>query len=185
MDSVASSDSRSRTLRVRLARGLGRNGSLRFVKFAIVGGSGVFVNLGVQLLAYSMLGGLGTTTLPLFGTVELAKPTSILVGIVVSIFTNFLLNDAWTWGDRAKGSFGDALRRCRDFYVTNGLAGGLQFAVAGVCLWFGLWDHAVFGVDLTGYDATLSSLVGIIVATPLNYLVNNVWTFRDRDDATD
>ncbi len=178
MDSVASTESRPSTLRMRL----GRNGSLRFVKFAIVGGSGVFVNLAAQRIAWSMLGGLGAATLPLVGTVELANPASILIGIVVSILTNFLLNDAWTWGDRAKGTFVDTLRRCRDFYVTNSLAGGLQFAVAGVCLYFGLWDHAVFGVDLAGWDATLSSLVGIIVATPLNYLVNNVWTFRDRDD---
>src|SRR5262245_41946521 len=66
----------------------------RFLKFAMVGISGVLVNEGLLWLCTELF----FTPLP--------HDVRILVGGAVaiggSIFTNFLLNDVWTWGDREK-----------------------------------------------------------------------------------
>ena len=69
---------------------------VRLFRFGVVGFSGVFVNLAVSeaLFRWALL--------------ELQPETWRLavanaLGVVVSIFTNFILNDRWTWGDRSKG----------------------------------------------------------------------------------
>lgn len=142
----------------------------RFVKFAIVGGSGVFVNLGVVWLvtALSARSGAGMDRI------------AILCGILVSIFTNFLVNDAWTWSDRAKHGFRHWVQRCAFFYVTNGAAAGLQFLVSISVLAALRFDTFPFGISPDAVRAPLASLAGIAVATPLNYVVNNKLTFRDK-----
>jgi len=155
----------------------------RFIKFIIVGGSGVFVNLGVVALCERFLfTGLGERTIGPLGEVNLTVLLALVAGILVSIFTNFLINDNWTWRDRAKE---DGIRgwifRCLEYYVTNGVAGGLQFATAWAVWATGVFNFSILSVDLSQFEATLASLVGIVVATPLNYVINNVWTFRDRD----
>lgn len=143
----------------------------RFVKFALVGGSGVFVNLAVVWLV-GLLVGVGAG----------ADRIAILSGILVSIFTNFVVNDTWTWGDRAKRGVGHWFQRCAFFYVTNGFAAGLQFVVSISVLPLLTFDSAPFGFPADAVRAPLASLVGIAVATPLNYVVNNLLTFRDKGD---
>jgi dolichol-phosphate mannosyltransferase len=151
----------------------------RFLRFAAVGGSGVVVNFAVVWLAEMALrASLDPVEFPLLGTVDAVSLFALIAGILVSIFTNFLINDAWTWGDRSKTSAW--LARCRDFYVTNGLAAGLQLAVAWTLVNFAVFHIVVFGLDLTSWSVRLASLSAIAIATPLNYVVNNVWTFRDR-----
>ena len=132
------------------------------MKFALVGGAGVFVNAGVAWLFSSVvLGGLADR--------GLADQTALAAGIVVSIFTNFVINDAWTWGDRAKG-------------LTNGVAALLQYGVSSAALAFFPAEGLLLGLAAVSVRAPLASLIGIAVATPLNYVVNNLWTFRDRSD---
>lgn len=151
----------------------------RFLRFAAVGGSGVFVNFGVVWLAeLALRATLQPVELPLLGTVDAVSLFALVAGILVSIFTNFLINDAWTWGDRSKTA--SWLARCRAFYVTNGLAAGLQLAVAWALVNFAVFHIVLFGFDLTAWSVRLASLSAIAIATPLNYVVNNVWTFRDR-----
>lgn len=151
----------------------------RFLRFAAVGGSGVFVNFGVVWLTeVALRASLNPVEFPLLGTVDAVSLLALIAGILVSIFTNFLINDSWTWGDRAKTS--PWLARCRDFYVTNGLAAGLQLAVAWALVNFAVFHFTLFGFDLTSWSVRLASLSAIAIATPLNYVVNNVWTFRER-----
>ncbi len=132
----------------------------RFVKFCVVGASGVIVNL-----AFVWVGLRAFASLP----TSWAEPAASALGIAVSIFTNFLINDGWTWSDRQKG------RRKRDFahrvalfYVTSAVAAAVQFGTA-----VGLNRGA-------GIDIYLAQLIGIVPGTAINYVVNNVWTFRDR-----
>lgn len=157
----------------------------RFVKFAIVGGSGVFVNVGVVWIVRRLIDGtfpavldLGALGRPAGASVESA--IAIALGIVVSIFTNFVINDRWTWGDRDKSNPGGFVARCLRFYLTNGIAASLQLIVSMLTLRFWPFEGAPLGLDPETLRAVGSSVVGIAVATPLNYLVNNVWTFRDR-----
>lgn len=162
----------------------------RFVKFALVGGSGVVVNVGVvwllQLLFDGMLperidlGPLGTPT-----GAKLEEAAALVGGILVSIFTNFIINDRWTWGDRDKTASGGWLTRCLRFYLTNGIAASLQFGAALLTVRFWPFASAPFGWDPGSVRVICASLVGIAVATPLNYVVNNIWTFRDRVGPTE
>lgn len=87
------------------------------------------------------------------------------LGIVVSVLTNFLLNDAWTWGDRAKRVW---LSRLLRYYLVSAAAALLQFGCA-----MGLR----FLLDA---DLYVAQLLGIVLGTGVNYVANNVWTFRDR-----
>ena len=68
----------------------------RFFKFALVGGSGVVVNMAFRLARRELL--LRSPARKQRHRLgRLRRPSR------VSIATNFLLNDAWTWGDRRSG----------------------------------------------------------------------------------
>lgn len=128
----------------------------RFIKFCVVGGSGVPVNLFFTWIGHAFA----------FASLsdEWRKAAAFLLGIAVSIFTNFLLNDLWTWGDRDKSQRGFMGRLAR-FYLVCSVAAGIQFGVAmALSLWMGV-----------GY--LLAQLVGIALATVINFVVNNIWTF--------
>ena len=126
----------------------------RVLQFATVGVSGVFVNMafvwvGLQLMQVA--------------DPELRDAMASALGILVSVFTNFLLNDVWTWGDREKGSW---LSRLARYYVVSAAAALLQFGCAmGLRLL----------LDLNLYLAQFS---GIALGTIVNYIANNRWTFK-------
>ncbi len=122
---------------------------LRVVRFCIVGASGVVVNLAVFELAFMVLTFVASNAL----------------GIAVSIFTNFLLNDRWTWGDRDKAPF---LRRVTAFYVVSLSAALVQLGASWVCY------------DLLDFHRHVALLLGIAAATGINFVSNNIWTFRSK-----
>ena len=145
---------------LRLIRRLFSKEQRRFIKFCIVGASGVPVNLLCTWVGYHAL----------FSDINESwrKGAAFLFGIVISIFTNFLLNDLWTWGDRDKtqrGFFGRLLR----FYLVSSVAAALQF---GVAMALSVWLKV-------GY--LLAQLAGIALATMINFVVNNLWTFGASD----
>jgi putative flippase GtrA len=134
----------------------------RFIKFCLVGMSGIPVNL-----FFAWIG-----KVHLFASFDdtLREAAAYLIGIAVSILTNFLLNDLWTWRDRQeqmRGFFGRLLR----FYVVCSLASSIQFA-ASLAVRKGL-----------GVDFLVAPLLGIALATVINFLLNNLWTFRVRTSA--
>ena len=129
----------------------------RFIKFCVVGTSGVPVNLLCTWLGYAFVFGM-LDELP-------RKAGAYLLGIFVSIFTNFLLNDLWTWRDR-QGTLQGFAPRLGKFYLVCSLASAIQFGTAmGLTIWLGL--HYL-----------LAQVVGIGLAMAINFLVNNAWTFR-------
>lgn len=150
----------------------------RFLKFAIVGGSGVVVNLGVFQIASWTL------------TMIAADATRFLVanvaGVVVSIFTNFLLNDGWTWGDRDKGEGSAWFRRLVKYYITCSVSAGIQLGVAYALRWF-LLDRMGWHVEVLGRPIVpiLCVLVGIVAGIAVNFPISHLWAFRDAeaDDA--
>ncbi|MCB9521300.1 MAG: GtrA family protein [Myxococcales bacterium] len=144
----------------------------RIVKFAIVGASGLVVNQAIVWFVGAMLLG-GTDS-------GMGRATALGAGIVVSIFTNFVMNDLWTWGDRQKGGTADWFRRCAVFYGTNGVGAAIQWSVAATVAHMLVLERSVGGVDGRALSLQLASLTGVAVATPLNYVVNHYLTFRDR-----
>jgi dolichol-phosphate mannosyltransferase len=110
-----------------------------FVKFAIVGAIGVAVNEGL---------------LYLFQYMGVYFLTAGAVAIEISILSNFVLNDLWTFRDRRSGS---AVSRLVKFNV---------LMLAGLVL-----NLAVLytGVDYFGMAAVVANLVGIAAAFFLRY----------------
>jgi dolichol-phosphate mannosyltransferase len=128
-----------------------RTGELgMFFKFIAVGLSGVVVNEGVYWL------------LARFG--GLADYWAVIIGIEVSIITNFILNDTFTFAKRHAGkTFTGRLLKFNLICLTGA---GIQWGA------FMLFTH-VFGV----YDL-LSNFIGIVLGFLWNYLVNRSWTWK-------
>jgi len=132
----------------------------RFVRFAVVGASGVIVNFAFLALGLWAFSGLGE------GAREAAASA---LGIGVSIITNFFLNDVWTWGDRKKGARKrDYAMRFSTYSVGAGIAAALQFGVAA-------FFRSIFGAHVY-----LAQAAGIAVGTVVNYVINNRVVFKDK-----
>jgi putative flippase GtrA len=144
---------------------------LRLVRFAVVGGSGVLVNV---LVFQGMLFALrdvveGTAT---------AIPIANVAGIFVSIFTNFLLNDGWTWGDRVKGDRSHWWTRVARYYVSASLAAGVQLVVTSLSH---AWVWASLLPDWNGVAVApnVALLTGIACGMGINFYVAHKWAFKD------
>ena len=134
---------------------LRRHRSEEFIKFAFVGLSGEVVNLGGYLLLERQIG----------LTFALASP----LAIELSILSNFLLNNAWTFRNRRIGS--SVRQRLLRFH-----------AVAGVA---GLANYGVFLTLVSAlhvYDV-LASLTGILIGVLINYFINSLWTWHETTPA--
>ena len=125
---------------------------IRFVMYCTVGLSGVAVNeaglAGAKLLA------------------GLPDSKALAVGIELSILTNFMLNNYWTFRDR----------RLRG---PKGLLRGLLVFNA-VCLAGALINYSValWSADRLGISIYTANLIGIAIATAGNSLVNDNITWR-------
>ena len=130
----------------------------RFLKFCTVGASGVPVNLLLMWIGYTWI---------FFSLAEnIRVPCASGLGFMVSVLTNFLLNDLWTWRDRPKDKGGFAGRLLR-FYLVSSVGGAIQIG-------------CTTGLNRLGLHYMLAQLCGIALATAINYVVNNLWTFGDK-----
>lgn len=130
-----------------------RKGELtRFLKFCLVGSSGVLVNMGLLWTLTEFAG--------LFYMVSAA------ISIETSIVTNFLLNDFFTFPDRRSKGVGHFARRFAKFNLVS--LGGL---VVNMTV---LWTLT----SVVGLHYLVSNLFGIAAATVWNYLVNFWWTWK-------
>jgi dolichol-phosphate mannosyltransferase len=135
------------------------------IKFLIVGGSGVFVNLFIY-------GALLTIFL------NMSLQTANAIAVEVSILTNFLLNNAWTFGHRdIHKSF---VRRLVEYNVTAGVGGLVQIGIVAAMVYlFG--DHKDLNYPIVGFHKNyIYPVAGIAIATIWNFAVANFWIFRER-----
>jgi dolichol-phosphate mannosyltransferase len=124
---------------------------LRFVKFIAVGLTGTAVNLGVLKLVTLFTGWHETIQL--------------IPGIEVSIITNFLLNDFFTFADRRTGKTASFFGRMLKYNL-------LAFAGA-----FINWGVAALMVN-AGVNIYLSDFVGILIAFLWNYFFSTIWAWK-------
>ena len=135
----------------------------RFLRFAVVGGSGVIVNEGFAWVGLSIFSSMQSETL--------RDSLAVILGIVVSIFTNFALNDIWTWGDRPKLGIGHWFQRMGQYFLIATFAGAVQWLVTfSLHTWVFNWHLLI------------TNCFGIAAAIIINYHFNNRWTFRDRSN---
>jgi len=125
----------------------------RLWKFLLVGASGVVVNMTVFWL---MIHPLGAHVLP----------AGVVAGLL-STFTNFLLNNAFTWADRRDGTLSIFLQRLGKYYVATG---------AGYLVYLAL----LWGLTHLGLVPMLANLIAIGIGGMLNYAAHNIWTWHQQ-----
>jgi len=121
---------------------------IKFIKFAIVGLSGVIVNQGLLWV------------LTEFG--NLYYLFSGLIAIEISILSNFVLNDIWSFRKQRRGSF---LKRMCRFNIARILTLIVNFII--------LWIFTLFGLSYL-----ISNLIGIAIATLLAYFLSIQWVWK-------
>lgn len=121
-----------------------------FVRYSMVGFSGVVVNLG----GYWLL------------TRHLGVPAEIapLLSIEASLISNFLLNHIWTFKNR--GAKIPLTMRFLRFHLVAGVAGAANYG-------FFFVGYKVFMLN-----DLVANMLGIISAALINYLINSNWTWK-------
>jgi dolichol-phosphate mannosyltransferase len=120
----------------------------RFLKFCVVGASGILVNEGLLWLLTDNFG--------------LFYLYSAMVSIEASIVSNFILNNTWTFRDRRQTS-GNIYIRFLKYNLTCLVGAGLNLAV--------LWMLT----EILGMHYLISNLFGIAVAVIWNYTASIKW----------
>jgi dolichol-phosphate mannosyltransferase len=124
--------------------------SKTFLKFLIVGASGVFVNL----FAFMLLLHAGINK-------YIASP----IAIEISILSNFFLNNFWTF-------------RWRNVSASLGMR-GVQFNVVSLLsLLLSYGCFVALSALLPNSPPQVPQIIGIIPAAFVNYFLNSYWTFR-------
>lgn len=163
--------------------------SATFLKFAIVGASGVVVNL---------------AALALFSALGMRSSFASALAIQVSILTNFVINDRWTFADRRTEhrwvsravrfqliSLVGAVVQWTVFIVGNVALLWMIEGAAGVDAWYATGEPSTFKALVhpiahppeVGKGIYLSQLAGIAVATGWNFFANLIWTWKSPSDA--
>jgi dolichol-phosphate mannosyltransferase len=125
--------------------------SKTFLKFCIVGAAGVVVNLA----SFTVLLNLGMNKF-------LASPAAI----EISIISNFLLNNFWTFSDR---DVDDKIHiRGLKFNIISFVALGVSYST-----------FLILSVLDPGGVPQIHQAIGIVPATLINYFLNSYWTFKE------
>ncbi len=124
----------------------------RILKFSIVGVSGILVNMGILFILTEYF--------------HILYLISSIIAIEISIISNFLLNDIWTWKDRIKKKF---IYRFVQYHISVGITAVLVN-----------WGILFILTELFGVYYLISNLIGIGVGTLSNYIINDLWTFRTK-----
>ncbi len=142
----------------------------RFIKFGIVGASGVVVNLTVLYLGHEYL----------FNAIEAGykKPyLSLALAIALATLNNFTWNRLWTWADRVK-----TLEAGEVQPVSLRLL-GMEFGQYVTASAFGSGLQYVLTLLLSGsMDYRVANIIAIIAASVSNFLANDRWTFKRPKD---
>src|SRR5215207_1301907 len=127
----------------------------RFWKFALVGTSGVLVNM--------------VTLIVLAEVFDAHKVIAWMFAVGLSILSNFLLNNAFTWRD---------IRHSRRIYFF--LPGVLAYPVAvmGIGANFAVWYPLVKYVSDDFPYYALFNLLGIVAGTSVNFILSSQLVFR-------
>jgi len=131
---------------------MSRTGEIRrFLKFIGVGISGTVVNIGVLRLVTAFT--------------HWNPKVQLIPGIELSIITNFLLNDYFTFADRRTGKRGSFFGRMGKYNV---------LALAGAVINWGLAALLVHA----GVNIFLADFIGIVVAFLWNYFFSTIWAWK-------
>ena len=126
----------------------------KFLRFGVVGFSGVFVNMGVLYVLSDIL------------NLELTR--SLIVAGELAIISNFLWNDLWTFGDISKRQPGSRQRLKRLLKFNTICLMGLILNLLLVNLLFNVF----------GMNKYLANLIAIAAVTMWNFWINTKLSWR-------
>lgn len=126
----------------------------RFIKFCIVGASGFCVNLGLLAIFVEVLG--------------MHKVWAQIPSYQISILTNFMFNEFWTFSDRRTPGLKSFLIRAVKFNLVSQVGWGINISVYYVAL------------NAAGIYYIVSQIIAIAVATMWNFFSNLIWTWRQK-----
>ena len=121
-----------------------------FIKYSLVGLSGVVINLGLYALLTRYF--------------ELSQLIAPIISIESALVSNFILNNYWTFGRR----FSVSRIRVKfiKFHLVSGLAAIINYLIFLILLLsFGMYD-------------IYANLIVIAIAAVFNYLINTNWTWK-------
>lgn len=116
----------------------------RFVKFCLVGSSGVVINLGLLYLLVEFAG--------------LGKNVSWVMAVLISIFSNYFLNTSFTYSDKRSSTRSASVRRVMHYYLISLAVMGFNFLIYRS------------GVNL-GLHYIAAAFIGILVSTLLSFFL--------------
>ena len=128
----------------------------RFITFTFVGISGIFVNQAILFYAHESL------------HVPLALAS--LIAIQIAIINNFIWNRQFTWTDRPMKGYQAIKKGLIKFTLVSWVAGALN------------WVILLILTEYAGIYYMIANLMAILVASILNYFLNDLWTFRKSGD---
>ena len=178
----------------------GRWGRLlsQFVRFVVVGGSGVVVNMAVAVVMNKLHDGSANATQILFpipGTDFNFRFSSLVwvVSFLVANTYNYQLNRSWTFRGTQRGWW----RGFWQFLAIGAIAALIGMVLKALMLspgnaitlhgdWFDAWAWRHGGSipaqleDACHSPEYVAHALSILVTMPINFIVNKLWTFRGR-----
>ena len=127
----------------------------RFIRFGVVGASGVVVNQGLLMLIHGSLGW------PLL--------LSSLIAIEAAILNNFLWSSTWIWRFDYDHSLRLILQKLAQYQAATLFTSMVVNASVLASL--------VYGLD---FDYRLANLAGIAAGMGVNFLAGEFWVFRSK-----
>ncbi|MGC1403312.1 MAG: GtrA family protein [Thermodesulfobacteriota bacterium] len=123
----------------------------QFIRFALVGGSGVFVNLAVYSASIYLM--------------HFHYLLAATLSFMVAMTNNFILNLRWTFKTHNKG-----IRAIRDQYLRYAMVTLVSYAINMAALWL-LVDH-------WHWHKIPAQLAAIGITTLSNFLGSKLWAFK-------
>ena len=123
-------------------------------KFYTVGAIGLFINYIVSFYFFTYFN---------FDHLQ-----SSILGIIVSLSSNFLLNKIWTFQDRNM-NYDIVLKQYLKYFIFNSVGVVIQLSI-------------VYGLGKTNVDYGWIIIIAISIASILNYIVNKKFIFRNKNE---
>jgi len=146
--------------------------SIEFIKYGLTGLSGVLVNLGGQF-AYNNILAINVSS-QVQSAISLPSG-AIGFGFELSVLSNYILNNFWTFSNRRNTGFLDNAIGFLKFNAISLLGFLIQFST-----WFFLvkYFQTNYPEVLSYWITYIGNIVGIILATATNYFLNRNFTWK-------
>lgn len=125
---------------------------LRFIKFGFVGLTGILINSFMLWFGHQFI--------------SLSLYVAGIFAVMVAIFTNYSLNDLWTWSEH---------KRDREYVYFNRLWRYYTAASLGALINYFL---LLFFTKIMGLYYLISNLIGILAGMSSNFLLSERWVFK-------